>query len=142
MSTRQKLILTGLGATFAVFVFVAPIVWSASGKQGYFYSGRCLCGHDSFVRIQGDGYFNYSPGHGVPETRSFSLRPRDDGWDLFGRPHSDAYWSPLEGEDKVIAHIRFHDGALFESWDNGAHWRRLPRAYNVWRIWVAKLLKQ
>jgi hypothetical protein len=110
MRTRQKLIIAGLGG--ALTVFVAPIAWSAFGTRGYFYAGRCICGHDSFVRIQGDGYFTYSPGHGVPEDRAFRLRPREHRWDVLGLPHSDMYWSPLEGEDRVIARLRFRDGAL------------------------------
>ena len=140
MRTRQKVIIAALAVVLAVFV--APIAWSAFGTRGYFYDGRCVCGHDCFVRIQGDGYFKYSPGHGVPEHREFTLRPRDGGWEVLGLPHSDLYWSPLEGEDKVIARLRFRDGALYESWGSTTSWKRLPRAYNIWRIWVAKLLKE
>ena len=140
MRTRPKIIISGLGA--ALVVFVAPIAWSALGTHGYFYAGRCICGHDSFVRIQGDGYFTYSPGHQVPEHRAFALRPREDGWEVLGLPHSQMYRSPLEGEDKVIAHVRFRDGALYETWGSSTNWTRLPKAYNVWRIWAAKLLKE
>jgi hypothetical protein len=140
MSTRQKAVIVGLVAALAAFV--APIAWSAFGTHGYFYAGRCICGHDSFIRIQGDGYFKYSPGHGVPEQRAFTLRPRDGGWEALGLPHSDRYWSPLEGEDKVIGQLRLRDGALYESWGRSTNWDRFPRAYNIWRIWVAKLLKE
>lgn len=140
MSTGQKFLVAAFGA--ALTIFVAPIAWSAFSMHGYFYVGRCICGHDSFVRIQGDGYFKYSPGHGVPERRAFKLRPRDGGWEVLGLPHSDLYWSPLEGEDRVIARLRLGDGALYESWGTSTNWTRLPRAYNIWRVWWAKLLKQ
>jgi hypothetical protein len=140
MSPRQKLVTAGFGVALAVFV--TPIVWSAFGTHGYFYAGRCICGHDSFVRIQGDGYFKYSPGHGVPEERAFTLRPRDGGWDVMGLPHSDLYWSPLEGENRVIARIQFRDSALNESWGSSTNWTRLPKVYNIWRVWWAKLVSQ
>jgi hypothetical protein len=52
----------------------------------------------------------------------------------------DLYSSPLEGEDKVVGHIRLHDGALYESWGGSANWSRLPRVYNTWRVWLAELL--
>ncbi len=104
---------------------------------------RPLCrGNDCYVRIQGDGYFSYSPGHEVPEYRKFTLRRTADGWDVMGLPHSDRYWSPLEGENKVIGRLRFRNGALYESWGSSTNWTRLPRAYNVWRIWLAKLLNK
>lgn len=140
MTTRQKLVLAGVGA--AVAIVLAPVAWSAFGTGGYFYDGRCACGHDCYVRIHGDGYFSYSPGHEVPEQRKFTLRRNADGWDILGLPHSDMYWSPLEGEDKVIARLRYRDGALYESLGSSTNWTRLPRAYNVWRIWLAKLLKE
>ena len=140
MTTPRKLVLVSLGA--ALIVFLAPVAWSAFGTHGYFCDGRCICGNDVFVRIRGDGYFNYSPGHGVPEHRAFTLRAQGDGWEVMGLPHSDLYSSPLEGENKVIARIRFHDGALYESWGSSGNWTRLPKVYNIWRVWWAKLLKQ
>jgi len=140
MTHGQKLILSGGAAILAAAL--APVVWSAHGTSGYFFNGRCACGNDCYMRIQGDGYFSYSPGHGVPEYRKFTLRRTADGWDVMGLPHSDMYWSPLEGEDKVIGRLHLHDGALYESWGSSTNWTRLPRAYNVWRVWVAKLLKK
>jgi hypothetical protein len=140
MTTRRKLVLASLGA--AVIVFGAPVAWSALGTRGYFREGRCACGNDIFVRILGNGYFSYSPGHEVPEHRKFTVRRNSDGWDIMGLPHSDMYWSPLEGEDKVIGHLRFRGGALYESWGSSTNWMRLSRAYNVWGIWAAKLLKK
>ena len=140
MTIRQKLIFAGVAALLAAAL--APVAWSAFGTGGYFFNGRCVCGNDCYVRIQGDAYFSYSPGHEVPEYRKFTLRRTADGWDVLGLPHSDMYWSPLEGENKVIGHLRFRDGALYESWGSSTNWNRLPRAYNVWRIWAAKLLKK
>jgi hypothetical protein len=138
MTLRQKLILAGGVALLAAAL--ASVARFALGTGGYFYSGRCVCGHDCYVHIQGDGYFSYSPGHEVPEYRKFKLRRTADGWDVMGLPHSDMYWSPLEGENRVVARLYFRDGALYESW--GTNWNRLPRVYNVWRIWAAKLLKK
>ncbi len=140
MNARQKVIIAAFAVALAVCV--APVSWSAFGTRGYFCAGRCICGHDSFVRIKGDGYFKYSPGHGVPEERAFTLRSRDGGWDIMGLPHSDLYWSPLEGENRVIGRIWFRDSALYESWGSSTNSTRLPKVYNIWRIWWAKLLKQ
>jgi len=140
MTTRRTLVLASLGAV--IVVLGAPVAWSAFGTHGYFYDGRCTCGNDVFVRIQGDGYLKYSPGHGVPEHRAFTMRAQRDGWEIMGLPHSDAYSSPLEGADKVIARVRFHDGALYESWGSSTNWNRLPRVYNIWRVWWARLLNQ
>jgi hypothetical protein len=140
MTTRRKVIIAGLGAVLAVFL--APIAWSAFGTHGYFYDGRCVCGHDCFIRIEGDGYFKYSPGHGVPEHRAFSLRPHDGEWELVGLASSDRFWSPLQGEEKVVARLRLRDGALYESWGGTTNWVRRPRVYNIWQVWAAKLLKE
>lgn len=140
MTLRQKLIFAGGIALLTTAL--APVAWSTLGTAGYFCSGRCVCGYNCYVRIRGDGYFSYSPGHGVPEYRKFTLRRNADGWDIMGLPHSDMDWSPLVGENKVIGRIRFRGGALYESWGNSANWSRLPRAYNVWPIWAAKLLKE
>ena len=138
MKRWQKWFFLGLGS--ACVVFVAPIVWSMSGSRGYFYEGRCFCGYDTFVRVQGDHYFKYSPGHGIPEHPAFTLRARDGGWDVLGLPHSDMYYSPLEGENKVIGHIRISEGVLYQSWDSSTNWQRHPRVYNVWRVWAAKFM--
>jgi len=140
MTTRRKLLLASLGA--AVVVLGAPVAWSAFSTHAYFRAGRCVCGNDAFVRIQGDGYFKYSPGHRVPEHRAFTLRAQGDGWELMGHSHSDLYTSPLEGENKVIARIRLRDGALYESWGTSTNWTRLPRVHNIWRVWWARLLEQ
>ena len=140
MTFRQQLVIGGFGA--ALIVFMAPFAWSAFGAHGYFYQGRCACGNDVFVRIQGDSYLKYSPGHGVPEHRAFALRAGPDGWDVMGLPQSDRYWSPLEGKDKVMAHLWLRDGALYESWGSSTNGVRLPRVYNIWKVWFAKLLRQ
>jgi hypothetical protein len=140
MRFRQKLIFAGAVALLAATL--APIAWSALGTRGYFYRGRCACGNDCYVRIQGDGYFSYSPGHEVPEHREFTLRRTADGLEVMGIPHSEMYWSPREGESEVIGHLRLRGGALYESWGNSTNWTRLPKAYNVWPIWMAKLLKE
>jgi hypothetical protein len=132
-----------IGAAITLgLILASPIVFTAlstRGTGGYFEDGRCACGNDIFVRIQGNGYYRYSPGHGMPESRSFTIRRHDDEWEVMGLPHSDLYWSPLEGENKVIGRLRFHDGALFESWGNGTNWTRHARIYNPYRIWIAKL---
>jgi len=142
MTTKRKWWMVGAVITIGV-ILASPIVFTAvspGGTGDYFEDGRCACGNDIFIRIEGDGYYRYSPGHGVPERRSFTIRRHDDEWEVMGLPHSDLYWSPLEGENKVIARLRFRDGALFESWGSSTNWTRHARVYNPYRIWIAKLL--
>lgn len=141
MTTRRKWMIA-VAVTMGA-ALVSPIIFtvlSAKGNGGYFVGGRCACGNDIFIRVEGDGYFKYSPGHGVPERRSFTVHWHNSEGDVMGLPHSDMYWSPLEGENKVIGRLRFHEGALFESWGSSTNWTRLPRVYNPYRIWIAKLL--
>ncbi len=140
MRIRGKILIVCVGAL--LIAAFAPLVWSARGTTGYFYDGRCACGHNCYVRIQGHAYLKYSPGHQVPEHRAFTLRPTADGWDLLGLPHSDTYWSPLEGEakssrtyDSVAETCTKHGGTALNQ-------TRLTKVYNPWPIWAAKLLKQ
>ena len=140
MTNRRKLLLASLGA--AVIVVAAPVAGSAFGTHGYFCAGRCACGNDIFVRLQGDGYFKYSPGHGVPEHHAFTVRAQGDGWEVIGPPPSELHSSPSEADNQVLARIRLQDGALYESWGGSTNWTRLPRVYNVWRVWWPRLLNQ
>ena len=117
-------------------------VLPTGGAHVYYDDGRCVCGHDTFIRISSNGYFKYAPGHGVPERREFSVRPHGDEWEVLGLPHSAWSWSPLEGEDKVIARVRIRDGALYESWGSSTNWTRHARIHNPYRIWIAKLMEK
>jgi hypothetical protein len=126
-------------------VLISPIVFTAlsgNSTHGYFEGGRCLCGHDSFIRIEGGGYFQYSPGHGVPERRSFNVRLHGEEWEVLGHPLSDTYGSALQGEGEVLARLRFREGALFEAWGSGTNWTRHARVYNPYRVWIAKWLNK
>jgi hypothetical protein len=140
MSVRSKLVLSGVGVVLVVILTI--VAWPVFRAGGYFYRGRCACGHDIFVRIVGDGLFTYSPGHGVPEHRSVNLRAEAEGWAIIGLPHGGQYWSPTEGENEVLGHIRFREGSLWECWGNGTNWTRLPKVHNVLRVWWPKLLKE
>jgi hypothetical protein len=139
MTTRRKVIVAAAGTL--VVVFLTPIAWSAWGAHGYFDGGRCTCGNPIFIRIRDDGYFRYSPGHGVPEHRAFALRRRDGGWDVLGLRPPDGVWSPV-AEGEAVARMRLQDGALYESWDSTTNWTRRARVYNVWRVWIPEFLSQ
>ena len=141
MTAKRKWMI-GAAITLGV-TLVSPIIYtavSARGTGGYFDGGRCACGNDIFIRVEGDGYFKYSPGHGVPERRSFAVHWHNGVGDVMGLPHSDLYWSPMEGENKIIGRLRFRDGTLFESWGSSTNWTPRSRVYNPYRIWIAKLL--
>jgi len=38
--------------------------------------------------------------------------------------------------------VRIAVCALYQSLGGGISWQRLPRVYNVWLVWRAKLLKE
>ncbi len=126
---------------FVAAVFTIPIIWSSCTTHAYYYEGRCACGHNCYARIAGDGLFRYSPGHGVPEYRAFTLRPRAGQWDIMGLPHSPTYYSALEGPDKVIGQLKFHNGALCQKWSQGNAWVEYPRVHNPWPILLAKIVE-
>jgi hypothetical protein len=139
----RKWTIVALGPVLALVLLpIALSAFSSRSPHIYYEGGRCACGHDTFIRVTKDGYFQYSPGHGVPEHRSFTIRPHDGEWEVLGLPHSDMYWSPLEGEDKVIARLRIHDGALYESWGGSTNWTRRARVINPYRVWFAKLTEK
>ena len=140
MSATRKWTVVAI-ITLTILAFLPLVFKSVSTPGGgvYYEGGRCICGHDIFIRIQGDGYFHYSPGHGVPEYKAFTIRSHDGEWEVLGLPHSDLYSSPLEGENRVIARLRIHEGALYESWDGGINWARHARVLNPYRVWIAKL---
>jgi hypothetical protein len=99
-----------------------------------------LVGDDIFIHIVGNRYFNYSPGHGVPERLSYNLRQRGDEWEMLALAPPPNAWAPIR-EGEVIARLKIRDGALYECW-SGANWTRIPRVYNPYRIWIAKLFKK
>lgn len=137
MSSRIKLIAAAGGV--ALIVILTPIVRSAFGASGYYVGGRCACGNETFIRIERDAYFKYSPGHSVPEERAFSLRAHGTELEVLAvRPPDGAWASANEGQ--VLAKLRFQDGALYESWAGSTNWVRHERVHNPWRVWLAKLL--
>lgn len=139
MARTQKLMIAAVATV--MLALLAPTVFTvltARGTSGYFHDGRCMCGHECFIRIEGDGYFQYSPGHGMPEQRVFALRSHNGEWEMLAlRPRDDA-WSPVE-EGKVVARLRFQGGALYKSWSGTTNWTRHARVYNKWPIWLAEL---
>ena len=126
---RRKLILIllaiAIGALLAPLLFT--VAWSR-GAQGYFESGRCLCGHASFTYLMQGGYYHYSPGHGMGPHRVFNLKRGANDWEV------------LSHDGNAVARLRFQDGDLLERWSGSTNWVRHRRVYNVWRVWGAALL--
>ena len=126
----------------AVVVYLTPILFTAATVRdvdGYFQAGRCACGYDLFIHITGDGYARFAPGHGETGRRlTCALRPRAGGWELLALGPPDGMWSPVE-KDAVVGHLRFQDGALWESYSGGTNWTRHARVYNLWPIWWTEL---
>jgi hypothetical protein len=140
MKTWQKLIFVSVGA--ALVVLVAPVAWSAFGTHGIFVAVvvlvamMCSCGFSATAT---------SSIHPVTACQSIGpsqFAPVGDEWEVMGLPLSDLYSSPLEGQGRVVARIRFRDGALYESWGGTTNWTYLPKVHNIWRVWWEKLLKQ
>jgi hypothetical protein len=139
MSTSRKIAIAAAGTLLVIFL--APIAWSAFGTRGYFDGGRCTCGNPIFNRIGDDGYFSYSPGHGVPEHRTFAARRNDTGWDLLELPAPGGFASVI-AEGSVVARVRLEGSALYESWGSQTNWTRHSRVYDVWRVWIPELLSR
>jgi len=133
-----------LAVALAVAAFLLPIAFlavSASSPQGYFDGGRCACGHRIYIHVVRDGYFSYSPGHGVPEHRDFTLRSAEGGWDVIRLPEPDTTGMFMHmAATGVVAKLQFRDGAIYESWSGTNNWQRHNRIYNPWPIWISKLL--
>ena len=110
MMTTRKII---LGAVAAVILPLAIFAVSLHrGVDAWFDNGDCICGHHSYIHLRADGYFKYSPGHGVPETRDFGLRPNGRDWDAVALRSPDWYFSPPK-EGEVVARLRIQDGVLY-----------------------------
>lgn len=128
--SKRRAAAVAVGTLLAVFL--APIVWSAFGIQGYYDGGFCNCGYPIYIHMRGDGYYQYSPGHGQPEQLVFTLRQRDNEW------------VALKGDGNVLVRYRIESGALCESFSRtgAANWTRHARVYNVWRVLVPQLLSR
>lgn len=139
MSKMRKWIIGVIGGL--VFIPLLPIIaalLSSGSLAGYYQDVRCACGHDSYIHIDGDSYYQYSPGHGMPEQHLFDARPRDGGWELMAVRPPDRFWSPTQ-EYQVAPRLRIENGDLYESW-TGTNWTRHARVYNPWPIWFAQWL--
>jgi hypothetical protein len=132
--------------------FLAPIVSTSfsRGPSGYFYEGRCMCGHEIFIHLKGDGYFSYSPGHGAPEHRIFTLKPVNgpdiSEWEASSDESTFGNTWTLPGEQRPTMHIRIENGALVQYYPrneySAGYKARLPRVHNVWRIWFPQLCER
>jgi hypothetical protein len=125
MSTARKVMLGVV--TVALFVFLAPVLWSAVGTHGYFEGYRCVCGFQSCCYIEGNAFWSYSPGHGR-RTCLFALHP------------TDGQWEALDGKGEVICTLRVKGADLLEKYKSAKDWQRHRRVYNIWRVWVEGLM--
>jgi len=144
MTATSKLLLAA--ASLATVVFLLPValaVLSPHGTACYFDGGRCACGHRIYLRLVGDGFYDYSPGHGVPEYRKFTLRPNTNGWDVIrvNDPRYDEVYSQLSPTG-VVAQAWIDKGELCERWSTSSRVLHYARIYNPWPIWLGKLLRQ
>jgi|ERR1043166_1349180 hypothetical protein len=137
MSARAKLLGGVVAAVLAAVLSVT--LYATTDARAYYIQGRCVCGHNGYVRIVGTDYLSYSPGHGMPEHLSFIARPRGDGWDLIRPPVPPGqYWEPFT--NSTVTRVRIHDGGLYV--DDGTHTNRLPKVLNPWPIWIAGVFKR
>lgn len=130
MTAARKLMIAAsaiaLGALLAPIAFTAL---SARGIHGYFEDGRCACGYDKYVRIEGDDYFGYAPGHGYPPHLVFKLRPDKGEYEMLalGDRSDGKYLSFGPAEGSVVGRLRLQDGALWEQWAGKTNWTRHAR---------------
>jgi hypothetical protein len=144
MTTTSKLLLAATGFAAAVVLLpVALAVLSPRSTACYFDGGRCACGHRIYLRLAGEGYYDYSPGHGVQEYRKFTLRPNTNGWDVIrvNDPRYDEVYSQL-APTGLVAQAWIDKGELCERWGTSSRVLRYSRIYDPWPIWWAKLLPE
>ncbi len=143
MTTTHRILLgvASLAAAAFLLPIAFPALWSYGGT-GYFDRGRCACGHPIYVRLVDDGCYDYSPGHGVPEHRAFTVRPNGKDWDMYKFPDPDLGYFSQIGETGLVAHVWIEKGQLCERWSGRAPVVRYSRVYNPWPIWCAKILNE
>ncbi len=125
MSKRRKLVLALF--VLGLSIFLAPIVYSGVGTHGYFEGYRCACGFQNYYFIESNALWTFSPGHGRID-RLFSLREHDGIWDA------------RKDDGELIVQLRFANGALLEKSSSRTQWRPHPRIYNIWGVWIERLL--
>ena len=138
MPTLRKIVVR-IGV-MAVGVLLLLGVFTVISSRYYEDRGaRCLCGYEGLIQIKDDGYYRISPGHGVPASLAYKLRPDKDGWEMLSvrLPGEGTLWmSPASTpEGTVVGRMRFQGGDLWTADIGSTNWTRHARVYNLWRIW-------
>ena len=129
---RPRIKWTVIVGSVAVVVFFTPIVVTAflsRGLHGYFYAGHCACGYAEFTYVREDGLYSYNPQHRYTK-RTYTLRSNESGWDLVRTNGTVAYQLRIQN-DEVFTSPRFM---------TKTNWYRMERVYNIWRVWVPRVL--
>jgi hypothetical protein len=94
-----------------------------------------------YIHVKGDGYFQFAPGHNMPEHLCYKLRQHADEWEAVALGSPDGLWSSKK-EGDVVMRLLLKDGALYESWSGSTNWTLHARIYFPLHVWTAKLLKE
>ena len=124
-------------AAACVFCVLAPFLeaWTHRGQiRGYYDCPGvvCGCGHSLFTYIDGDGYYDYVPGHGPSGLeRIGTLHATPDGWTV------------TRDRDGVVAfHLRIRNGDVYNSGKSLTNWFKEERVYNPYRLWIPRVLSR
>src|SRR5690242_1373932 len=120
MTTGRKagLIVAMLLTLLAIGLYVGL---SRSHLGGWFDGYQCACGLSVYIHVKGDRYFQYAPGHHMPEHLCYNLRPHGDEWEAVEIRRPESAWSSLTKEGDVVARLRLSEGALYESWSGSTN---------------------
>ena len=137
MKRYGKFLVWGFGILLTIYF--APIAFTGVEPVGssrlYFYRGRCVCGNPIYCRVDGENYFEYSPGHRHPEACAFGLKAHDGQWDMIRLAPPEGTWAIIP-EGSIVGHLKIDHGSLYET--KGTNWVKLSRVYDPWPIWYGK----
>jgi hypothetical protein len=142
MKTARRILTVALGAL--ALVVLAPILFqllSAGAMRGYFKDGRCMCGYESFIHITGGTYYSDNTQHGMGVDLVGLVQREGDKWVLRLQPKPELtnYGVMVITGPGGNPRLRIQGGDLYAAWGNNTDWKRHPRVYNPWRIWLARL---
>jgi hypothetical protein len=132
-----KPVLVRLG--IAAAILLAPILWSAFGRHGYFQDAFCSCDGPGYYYFKNNVLCEVTPGHGDFGSPVYSLWPVAGGWEArsiaaaSAAPASDYAFLVMTNDHRLTLRLRLQGGDLYELW--GTNWMRYPRVYNVWSVW-------
>ena len=127
-------------------IFLAPIIWSSFGLNGYFLEGRCICGYNIYAYFHDGELWTCCPGHGSNEPR-YAVQTSGDGWvlgEIVSPRDTNQYYFSVHSvtNGEFAGRLRLQNGDLYQSSTHNTNWSRLPRLWNIWAFWWERRFTQ